>query len=419
MRAYLQQLVYRIKGSYWFIPSLMVLAAIVLSQTAIWVDRHVGNQWLKDVWFASMNQPDGARALLATVAGSMITVAGVTFSLTILAVSHATSLFGPRLLDNFMRDRGNQVTLGTFVATFLYCLLVLRVVRGEGVSGDEVDVGAFVPQLSLIIALILTLASVAELIYFIHHVPESIHISTVLQRLATDMSNKFEELYPETVGDAFDRMADDPPPRFQFEQQVTSGCSGYLQGIDDQELLKFTQQHDAVIKLLRRPGDFIREREPIAEIAYLGTAPEEATEKHTNQMRHGFAIGFARTPTQDVFFILNEFVEVATRALSPGVNDPFTAMQCIDWLSVGLVKLSDRKLPAAYRTDQQGTIRIVTTDVSYADFVDTMLKQLVPYAKHDDNVRQYFIDSMQRVTEISNNSVLNHCINEQLKAIQS
>ena len=415
MRAYLQQHIYRIKGSYWFIPSLMVISAIVLSQLAIGVDRSIGNRWLKDLWFTSMNQPEGARALLATVAGSMITVAGVTFSLTILAVSHATSHFGPRLLDNFMRDRGNQVTLGTFVATFLYCLLVLRVVRGEGISGQEAfNTGVFVPQFSLMIALFLTIASVAELIYFIHHVPDSIHISTVLQRLATDMSKKFDELYPETVGDAFESNDDEPLPRFEFKHTVKSNCSGYLQGIDDTALLNFASEHDCVVKLLRRPGNFLREHEPIAEVTSLS----DWDEKLANQVRYGFTIGYVRTPTQDVFFILNEFVEVATRALSPGVNDPFTAMQCIDWLSVGLVKLSNRKLPASRRTNDEGDVRIITTEVTHADFIDSMLRQLIPYAREDENVRQYFIDSMSKVTSISTNDDLNHRINEQIESIR-
>jgi uncharacterized membrane protein len=416
MRAYLQQLIYRIKGSYWFIPSLMVISAILLSQAAITVDRNIGHQWQENVWFASMNQPEGARAFLATVAGSMITVAGVTFSLTILAVSHATSHFGPRLLENFMRDRGNQVTLGTFVATFLYCLLVLRVVRGEAISDNgPYDIGIFVPQFSLLIALVLTIASVGELIYFIHHVPDSIHISTVLQRLATDMENKFDELYPETVGDPLDQDDDKPPPEIQFDNTVLSCSSGYLQGIDDRELLNFARRYDAVIRLLRQPGDFIRKNEPIAKTTFV----PDWSDQHVNDIQHGFAIGFARTPTQDVFFILNQFVEVATRALSPGVNDPFTAMQCIDWLSVGLVKLSNRKLPSSYRIDDDGQVRIVTTQTKHSDFVDSMLGQLAPYAKQDENVRQYFVDSMRQVIAISTNSNLNKRIDEQIDSILS
>jgi uncharacterized membrane protein len=415
MKAYLQQLLYRIKGSYWFIPSLMVLSAIVLSQVTIWIDRTVGNAWLQDYWFTSMNQPDGARALLATVAGSMITVAGVTFSLTILAVSHATSHFGPRLLDNFMRDRGNQITLGTFVATFLYCLLVLRVVRGGAVPESwDLSVEAFVPQLSLFVSLVLTIASVGELIYFIHHVPDSIHISTVLRRLSVDMSEKFDELYPETVGQALDEEEDVPSLSSDFLHTVRSDVTGYLQGIDDDELIRFAKDHQAVVRLIKRPGDFIRRSEIIAEV----TRTLDWNEDHAKKIRHGFAIGYSRTPTQDVFFILNEFVEVATRALSPGVNDPFTAMQCIDWLSDGLVQLSQRKLPTPYRMDEQDELRIITTEVTRADFVQSMLWQLVPYVRNDRNASLYFIESMKRVIEISNCKTLNQLIEEPIRDLE-
>lgn len=415
MKAYLQQLLYRIKGSYWFIPSLMVLSAIVLSQVTIWIDRTVGNAWLQDYWFTSMNQPDGARALLATVAGSMITVAGVTFSLTILAVSHATSHFGPRLLDNFMRDRGNQITLGTFVATFLYCLLVLRVVRGGAVPESwDLSVEAFVPQLSLFVSLVLTIASVGELIYFIHHVPDSIHISTVLRRLSVDMSEKFDELYPETVGQALEEEEDVPSLSSDFLHTVRSDVTGYLQGIDDDELIRFAKDHQAVVRLIKRPGDFIRRSEIIAEV----TRTADWNEEDAKKIRHGFAIGYSRTPTQDVFFILNEFVEVATRALSPGVNDPFTAMQCIDWLSDGLVQLSQRKLPTPYRMDEQDELRIITTEVTRADFVQSMLWQLVPYVRNDRNASLYFIESMKRVIEISNCKTLNQLIEEPIRDLE-
>lgn len=415
MKAYLQQLLYRIKGSYWFIPSLMVLSAIVLSQVTIWIDRTVGNAWLQQYWFTSMNQPDGARALLATVAGSMITVAGVTFSLTILAVSHATSHFGPRLLDNFMRDRGNQITLGTFVATFLYCLLVLRVVRGGAVPESwELSVEAFVPQLSLFVSLVLTIASVGELIYFIHHVPDSIHISTVLRRLAIDMSEKFDELYPETLGQALDEEQEVPSLSSDFLHTVRSDVTGYLQGIDDDELIQFAKEQSAVVRLIKRPGDFVRRSEIIAEVTRMAKWNEE----HAKKVRHGFAIGYSRTPTQDVFFILNEFVEVATRALSPGVNDPFTAMQCIDWLSDGLVQLSQRKLPTRYRMDEQDELRIITTEVTRADFVQSMLWQLVPYVRNDRNASIYFIESMKRVIEISNCKPLNELIEEPIRDLE-
>jgi uncharacterized membrane protein len=290
----------------------------------------------------------------------------------------------------------------------------LRVVRGEGVSTTD-DIHVFVPQLSLIVALLLTIASVAELIYFIHHVPDSIHISTVLQRLASDMSNKMDELYPETIGERANFENSSEIPKFDDAVTVCSQSSGYLQGIDDTELLNLTCELDAKIRLLKRPGDFIRECEPIAEVNFAG----DWNDQHAGSVRHAFTIGFTRTPTQDIFFILNEFVEVATRALSPGVNDPFTAMQCIDWLSVGLVKLSRRRLPSRFRTDANEQVRIVTTEVSHQAFVDTMLGQLMPYAKTDENVARYMNESMKGVLQISDNDELNSLIKEQLTELEA
>lgn len=404
MRAYFQQVVYRISGSYWFIPSLMVISAIIFAQVTIYIDRHVGTDWLQDMWFVALNQPDGARAILATVAGSMITVAGVTFSLTTLAVSHASTQFGPRLLANFMHDRGNQITLGTFVSTFIYCLMVLRVVRGEDVvAEDGLSVGVFVPQLSLLIALFLTLGSIAVLIYFIHHVPDSIHISSLLKRLATDMQDKLDDLYPENIGDS--PAAKDPNDNFEFtpSMEVRSQASGYLQGIDDIDLLELAKERNLVVQLHRRPGDFIRPNELIAQVGNC----DSWEKKDADRVREAITIGFARTPTQDVFYIINELVEVAVRALSPGVNDPFTAMQCIDWLSAGMIQLAERRLPARHRPDKDGTVRIITTEVNYNLFVDAAFWQLVPYVVQDPNATRYMTTSLQRTIQTSSTEPLN------------
>ncbi len=249
----------------------------------------------------------GRRSLLATVAGSMITVAGVTFSLTILAVSYATAHFGPRLLDNFMHNRGNQFTLGTFVATFLYCLLVLRtVLSGTGPGGPEEYSDHFVPHLSILIAMVLTLLSVGVLIFFIHHVPESIHIYNVLERISKQMRAKIDDLYPEAVGEPIE---DNSSP-FDFDSltsSVTCSRSGYLQGVDDESLMETARHCDAVIELRVRPGDYLLLGQEIAGVSLT------CDDDQTANIRSAFAIGISRTPTQDLFFILNQFTEIAIR----------------------------------------------------------------------------------------------------------
>lgn len=395
----------------------MAIGAIVSSQITIELDRNVGTQWMSDAWWTSLNQPDGARALLATVAGSMITVTGVTFSLTILAVSYATSHFGPRLLDNFMRDRGNQITLGTFVATFLYCLLVLRTVRAGSNSAGSPQTDVFVPHLSVLIALILTLASVGVLIYFIHHIPESMHISNVLDRISCQMTAKIQELYPEQLGEPAD--VESAPALAQMEGgiAVSSELPGYLQGVDDTSLLEFASEYDAIVQLLVRPGDYLLAGQQIALISATESASEEVDGKPFQQVCEkrvsgSLAIGVSRTPTQDIFFIVNQFVEIAARALSPGVNDPFTAIQCIDNLATGFVELSNRQIPSRFREDQDGKLRVVAAASTWADFVDRGLRRLLPYVKRDPNVSQHMIKRISQVIEISQNAELNQLLCE-------
>lgn len=382
----------------------MAVSAIVLSQLTVELDRQWGVEWLTNSWWTSLNQPDGARSLLATVAGSMITVAGVTFSLTILAVSHATSHFGPRLLDNFMRDRGNQVTLGTFVATFLYCLLVLRTIRSA--AGSEMPdqfAELFVPHFSVLVAVVLALSSVGVLIYFIHHVPESIHIYNVLDRISSQLRQKVEELYPESSGEPMEPANGEMPDKSPTTE-IEIATTGYLQGIDVESLIESAKQRDTIIELLVRPGDFLLLGQKVVRV--YGVCDDDAKAG----VLSAFAIGVSRTPTQDLFFILNQFTEIAIRALSPGVNDPFTAIQCIDQLADGLVRLSSRELPARYRVDADGDLRLITTKPTWDAIVSCAIDCIVPYVQEDRNVTLYLDQTIDRICCISDNQILNRLL---------
>jgi uncharacterized membrane protein len=410
MKARLQQWLYRVHASYWFLPLLMAIGAIVLSQFVVELDRRVGADWMTDSWWASLNQPDGARSLLATVAGSMITVAGVTFSLTIVAVSYTTSHFGPRLLDNFMRDRGNQITLGTFVATFLFCLLVLRTVRSGSGNDSVLEIDGFVPHISVLVAIILTLASVGVLIFFIHHVPESINISTVLDDIANQISARVEVFYPDGVGEPTSTKADYLLSEFSSGEPVVNRKSGYLQGLDEDALIGFAKRNDVRVQLLVRPGDYVLAGQKIAIV--LGginasdSSSQSTTEACADGIHNAIAIGSSRTPTDDIYFLLNQYVEVAARALSPGVNDPFTAIQCLDQLSRAIVEVSHRNMPGRFRMDDEETVRIVTTESTWADFASKTFGRLVPYVRKDENVKAYMLDCIDRISSITPQSDL-------------
>ena len=380
MRAQLLSIWNEVNSSYWFIPSLMVLAAIGLAFGLPALDGHLGDDWIANAEWLSANRPEGARNLLTTVAGSMIGVAGVTFSITIASVVYASGQYGPRLLTNFMQDRGNQVTLGTFIATFLYCLLVLRTVRSAAEDGVN-----FVPHVALLVGLGLALSSIGVLIYFIHHTPESIHVSNVIAGVGRDLQAKVETIFPERVGEgAASRDAgvrtELPDAFFEQAARVRARRSGYVQAVDDQGLMDAATDGDLVLRLRYRPGDFVAQGDALV----LAWPPDRAAGAQ-DALRRAFALGAQRTALQDTRFLVNELVEIAARALSPGVNDPFTAITCLDWLGAALKTLAARDLPSAERYDAAGALRVVAEPSSFADFLGHAFGQLRPYLAADPN----------------------------------
>ena len=374
-----------VQSSYWFLPSIMTAAAAALSVGLVRLDIAVGSGWIAELDWLYGNRPEGARAVLSTIAGSMLSVAGVTFSITIASVVYASGQYGPRLLSNFMSDRGNQVTLGTFIATALYSLLVLRSIRSESArvgagAGEE-----FVPDIAILTALGLTLASVGVFIFFIHHVPESIHVSNVIAGVGRDLQEKTDTLFPARIG----RAGPDPPGDGRalpddFDEDaacVTAPESGYLKGVDARDLLRAASEHDLVVRVGRRPGDFVSAGDTLA----LAWPAERATDEVCGRLLKAFAWGRQRSARQDVHFLVNELVEIAARALSPGVNDPFTATSCLDWLGAMLKGLAGRDFPTALRYDDAGALRVVTHPTTFAEFVEAVFGQLRPYVSADRN----------------------------------
>jgi len=381
-----------VRESYWFVPSLMAFGAIVLSFATTALDSSIGSQWLEDIGWLYANKPAGARAVLSTVAGSMITVAGVTFSMTILSISHTTGQVGPRLLNNFMRDKGNQFTLGVFISTFLYCLMVLRTVRNAETAppnaGKNIELmGAFVPHVAIIVGLLAAICSVGVLIYFIHHVPESIHVSNIVAGVGRELEARIEDQFPKLVGEPHeeeserDSSANMPDGFYDDAEKVTSSCTGYIEYVDAEGLLRIASTNDLVIRLRHRAGDFVTPE----SVLLLASPANSVTDDLKAGMQSCFVRGNQRTAVQNMRFVMNQLVEVAARALSPGVNDPFTAMDCMDWLRAALEKLSSRKLPDAHRYDEDKELRLVAEPESFAAFASLVFDQLNPYLATDRN----------------------------------
>lgn len=384
-----------LRSSYWFIPALMTLGALGAAVGTGFLDARLGDEWIREVPWLYANKPDGARAVLSTIAGSMITVAGVVFSITMAAVVYASGQYGPRLLSNFMRDRGNQVTLGTFIATFIYCLQVLRTIRSrDEIGGSFFEPisyeGGFVPHIGMLGALALTLASIGVLIYFINHVPSSIHISNVIGEIGKELRATIEKRFPERFGRGVGEEEERPEVPDGLGDgwgRVEADGSGYVQAVDENALFRQAHAHDLIVRIRSRPGDFVRPGKELVEVY-----PEEhATEAVCDEIRLAFAWGRRRSPAQDYMFLVDELVEIAARALSPGVNDPFTAIGCLDWLGGAVAAFASREEPDPLRLDDDGRLRVIARPTTFPEFVDAAFGQLRPYVASDRNASLHFL----------------------------
>jgi len=328
----------QIRSSLWFVPTLLVIAGAAAAGVLVELDIRFAEAIGRQRWQPLLNAgAEGARGMLTAIASSMITVAGVAFSITIVTLSLASTQYTPRILRNFMRDRGNQFVLGTFVAIFTYCLIVLRTVRG----GSEEDGGGFVPLVAVAFGMLLALLSIGCLIFFIHHVAASIQASTILKAIADETAAAIDDLHPEQLGDFEERRAAaaSAPPATDW-RNILATRSGYLQHGDADGLLSFAKKHDACVRLECAPGDFITAGLPLVALN------REVDDDAAAALRRLFVIGAFRTIDQDAGFGIRQIVDIAMKALSPGVNDTSTAVSCIDYLGVLLARLAPRRLQA-------------------------------------------------------------------------
>jgi uncharacterized membrane protein len=365
----------RIRGSFWFLPALMALAAAVLAFGILALDRGAAGRWIASHGLGYGGGAEGASTVLQTIASSMMTIAGVVFSMTLVALSLASSQFGSRLLRNFMRDTTNQVVLGVFVATFLYCILVLRAVR-------RADESLFVPQVAVAVGVVLAVASIAVLVYFIHHVSTSIQADEVIARVGAETLEAIERMFPERIGRpgreaaAGASRADAPECE---SRPIAAAGDGYLQRVDPDALMAVAAREDLVVRLCRRPGDYV-----VAGTALAWAWPQERVDDGTAaELAGAFAFGTQRTPVQDLRFCLQQLVEIAARALSPGVNDPYTALASIDRIASALHHLAGREMPRAHRLDDRGHLRVIAIPTAFPEFVDAAFDPLRRHSRGD------------------------------------
>lgn len=368
-----------INASLWFVPTLMVISAMLLAYGLVLLDNSTSNKWTSDYPLLFGAGSSGARSMLSSISGSAITVAALIFSLTLSTLATVSGQYTSRILRNFMRDRANQVVMGFFVSIFVYCLIVLRTIRD---SSDH-DSG-FVPPLAVSFALLMALVSIGMLIFFIHHIATSIQAANIIAEAAEETISSMTKIFPKQVGEEADKDEEETLRTTDLNWHlVTTAATGYIQGVASERLLEFATETNAVIRLEHRLGDFVTLDTPLVAVAYYA-ADRQPTDEEQEQLNGYFTIDNQRSiDQQDVAFGFRQIVDIALKALSPGINDTTTAVMCVDRLGAMLAFLASRELHQPLRA-ADGQVRLIAHTRNFEDFVKLAFDQV--RSSGDDNV---------------------------------
>jgi uncharacterized membrane protein len=390
-----------LRMNLWFVPAMEIAAAVLIFAVAYAVDRHLYDTHQGLPGWVLSGSADAARQILTALAAAVITVIGVVFSIILVTLTLASTQFGPRMLRNFIRDRVTQVTLGTFVATFVYAILALASIS-PGPHGD------FVPHIGITILLVFTLADLGVLVYFIHHISLSIQLPHVIADIARDLSRAIDAESSDDrapigpvggIGEAGPSVAETLRRIEESGGTVPAAGSGYLQFVRHRDLVEMATRTGAVMQLLHRPGNFVVAGQPLARVWPAAAAPAVADE-----LARSHVTGAVRTITQDIAFAVDQLVEIAIRALSPAVNDTFTALTCIDWLTDSLCQVQMRWDPVRVHRDNFGYLRVVTSHISHRRLVERAYEKIRQAGRGMPAVMIRQLDGLTRIAIITDDA---------------
>ena len=359
-----------VRNGFWAIPTLSVTIAVLLSLALVRVDRHLARSRA----FTFGAGPEGAREVLSAITTAMITFTGLVFSITIVVLQLTSSQFSPRVLRTFLRDRLTQAALGVFVATFVYAVLVLRTIS----SGDVL----FVPALSTTVALVLLLGSVAMFVAYIHHVATAIQATSIIAAIAEETRRALDRRFPGAQGIETEDAAAQRPQGV-VTAVVPAPRSGVVTSFDETRLVELASAADVVLRSGRRIGEFVPQGAPLLEVLGEGEVDGTALAGTVLQAQD-------RSVDVDVAFGFRQLVDIAERALSPGVNDPTTAVEALDQLHDLLRRLATRPMRSGTHVDDAGRVRLLLPAEDMAYFLSLAL----------DEVEQYGAESQQVVARV-------------------
>lgn len=375
----------RLLSSLWFVPGAMVLGAVLFAFVLVHGAGDIDRKALENFPRIFGAGADGSRAMLSAIAGSMITVAGVTFSITIVAVSQASSQYTPRILRNFMHDTANQISLGAFVGIFAYCLVVLRTIR----SGNDLQ---FVPSIAVLMGVILALAGIGVLIFFIHHIATTLQASSVIQRVANDTLDSARGLLPrQWTRDDGDQTDSDAVCDGDW-RPLPAASTGYLDAVDREELLELARECDVVLRMEYGVGEFVVRGQPIASACGRELGSEALV-----KLDDVYIISPYRTVQQDIAFGIRQLVDIALKALSPSINDPTTAVTSLDYIGAVLVDLVARDFGSRTLRDAGDRVRVLVRARDFGDLVELAFDEIRQNAEDNPRILLHMLRIIVRV----------------------
>jgi uncharacterized membrane protein len=384
----------RLETTIWFIPALLSVLSLGAAVLLVNIDMHTDHRdW---VWLEFFRiGTTGVRQVLAVTTGAMMTVTGVVFSISVVTLTLAANQFGAKLLRNYLGDTHNKLVLGLFIGSFLYGLVVLASIDSDPASNT--------PTLAFMVSLVLTMIAIGGLIYFIHNISTSIQADRLIALIGRGLRD--------TVVDTLAPCADSPEPAQLGEHwrlavhdapasAVAAESSGYVELIDYAALLDLATQQHCAVEIPIRPGDFVVQGNTVAVIYSL----DEMSVVHDNEVCRHISLGAQRTALQDLEYSIMQLLQIALRALSPGINDSLTAIACVDWLGAALACMADRRFEAQYRADADGTVRLKLHTFDFAGAVDAVFTPLRQNARGNEMVTIRLLETLAAIMQVCSNA---------------
>lgn len=407
----LRQILSNLRASFWFVPSLIVFGSIVLAVILIVVDTSGHDRWLAQWPRLFGVGAEGSRQMLSTLAGSMMTVLGVTFSMTLVALTLASSQYTSRVLRIFMSSGITQTTLGVFAGTFIYCLIVLRTIRSDSI--DE-----FIPSLSVFFAFVLAFGSVGTLIFFIHHIASSIQASSIIASVAQETYSAIDRLFPDENEQGSEEKEDNDEDEEKLLRilnektwcAVPAKQSGYIQSVDSDVLLRLAGDKKTIVRMERGIGDFVVQKTALASLA-LKEAPDKETIAAINE---AYSISIHRTVYQDPAFGVRQIEDIAVKALSPGINDTSTAVMCLNQLTAILAYIIGRRIPPS-RLCNDGELRVIAIVPTFESLLADSFNQIRRNAAGNVAIMSCLLNALDNIASLTNSRCRRQALYKQMQ----